>query len=70
MPSYAWYRIAVVGVVAALGSGALLASVSGRRETAVLLWTTSGLLGLTATLAQAARSEQDRKDQGLGGRHA
>lgn len=67
-PTYAFFRVAVVGVVAALGTGALVASTTGRREAAILLWTTGGLLGLTATLAQAARAEQDRLAQGLGGR--
>jgi hypothetical protein len=70
-PTYAAYRVAIVGLVAALGTGALVCSTTGRRETAVLLWTSSGLLGLTATLAQATRSEQDRQAQGLrGGRRA
>lgn len=70
-PLYASYRVAVIGLVAALGTGALVASTTGRREAAILLWTTGGLLGLTATLAQAARSEQDRQASGLrGGRRA
>lgn len=70
-PLYAAYRVAVVGLVAALGTGALVASSTGRREGAILLWTTGGIIGLTATLAQAARSEQDRQAQGLrGGRRA
>ena len=64
------FRVGSVGVVAALGSGALLASATGRRETAVVLWTMGGLLGLTLTLAQATRAELDRQLQGLGGRHA
>jgi hypothetical protein len=68
LPVYAYYRVLVVGVVAALGTGALVASTTGRREAAILLWTTGGLLGLTATLAQATRSEHDRFLGGLGGR--
>ncbi len=67
-PVYAAFRVGIVGLVAALGTGALVASTTGHRTGAILLWTTGGLLGLTATLAQAARSEQDRQAQGLRGR--
>jgi len=67
-PLYAGFRVAIVGVTAALGTGALVASATGRKEAAILLWTTGGIMGLTVTLAQAARVEQDRQAQGLGGR--
>lgn len=67
-------RIAILTLVAGLGTTGLLASMTGRREVGAAALTMGGLLGLVATAGQAMADEQERrragKLDGLRRRHA